>query len=134
MGLLQWLGLDMGCEKAPVSLNDQNFETEVLKSPLPVIVDVWGEGCAPCVALAPTIKRLACKYEGQVKVCELNASAYPKQAGKLGVRGTPTVLFFKDRAVRERVVGMRGQHFYEEILAQDFGVPDPSAPKEAANA
>lgn len=133
MGLLQWLGLDMGCERAPLSLNENNFEQEVLKSPLPVIVDVWGEGCAPCVALAPTIKRLACKYEGTVKVCELNASAQPKLAGKLGVRGTPTVLFFKDRAIRERVVGMRGQHFYEEILSLDFGIADPAA-KEAANA
>lgn len=126
MGLLHWLGLDMGCEKAPVSLTDENFEAEVLKSPLPVIVDVWGEGCAPCVALAPTIKRLACKYEGKVKVCELNASQSPRLASKLGVRGTPTVLFFKDRSVRERVVGMRGQHYYEEILADDFGVLDPT--------
>ena len=64
--------------------------------------------------------RIAGKYDGQVKVVELNVSQNPKTAGKLGVRGTPTVLFLKKGKVVERVVGTRGQHYYEEIIDELF--------------
>ena len=120
MGILSWLGFDGACEKEPVSLNDKNFAEEVRKSEIPVLVDVWSHGCAPCMSLVPTIKRLACKYEGKIKVAELNTSAGPKSTAKLGVRGTPTVLFFKRGAVVERVVGLRGQHYFEEIIETDL--------------
>ena len=120
MGLLKWLGFDGACEKQPISLNDRNFAEEVRKSKVPVVVDVWSHGCAPCAALVPTIKRLACKYEGKIKVAELNTGAGPKSVAKLGVRGTPTVLFFKNGAVVERVVGVRGQHYFEEIIETDL--------------
>ena len=120
MGLLSWLGFDGGAELEPVALDDKNFNQEVRKSDIPVLVDVWSNGCQPCMALIPTIKRLAGKYEGRVKVAQLNVGAGPKSAAKLGVRGTPTVLFFKNGAVVERVVGMRGQHFYEEIIEEDL--------------
>ncbi len=122
MGLMKWLGLDMGPEKDPLSLNDANFEKEVRKSEIPVLIDVWGPGCAPCTALAPTIKRLAAKYDGQVKVAEINASANPQSMSKLRVRGTPTVVIFNKGKEIERVVGARGQHFYEDILENDLGV------------
>ena len=75
MGLLKWLGFDGACEKEPVSLNDKNFAAEVRKSPIPVMVDVWSDGCAPCMSLVPTVKRIACKYDGKIKVAELNVAA-----------------------------------------------------------
>lgn len=120
MGLLNWLGFDGACEKEPVSLNDSNFAKEVRNSKIPVILDVWSNGCAPCMALVPTIKRLACKYDGKIKVAELNVARGQKSAAKLGVRGTPTVLFFKNGQVVERVVGVRGQHYFEEIIETDL--------------
>jgi len=120
MGLLKWLGFDGACEKEPVSLTDANFVQEVRNSKIPVVVDIWSNGCAPCMALVPTIKRLACKYEGRVKVAELNVSSGRKSAAKLGVRGTPTILFFKNGQVVERVVGLRGQHYFEEIIETDL--------------
>lgn len=120
MGLLKWLGLEGGCKKEPLELTDSNFKAEVNKSDVPVLIDVWSPGCQPCQALAPTIMRLACKYDGKLKVCHLNAGANPKTTGKLGVRGTPTVLFLKNGAVVERVVGTRGQHYYEEIIEEDL--------------
>ncbi len=119
MGLLKWLGLD-DCKKEPLALTDDNFKEEVTQSDLPVLVDVWSDGCQPCQTLAPTIMRLACKYEGKLKVCHLNTSAGPRSAGRLGVRGTPTVLFLKKGQVVERVVGVRGQHYYEEIIEDDL--------------
>ena len=120
MGLMSWLGFDGACEKEPVSLNDKNFVEEVRRSKTPVMVDIWSNGCAPCMSLVPTVKRLACKYEGRVKVAELNVGNGMKTVGKLGVRGTPTVLFFKNGNVVERVVGARGQHYYEEIIEEDL--------------
>jgi thioredoxin-like negative regulator of GroEL len=119
MGLLKWLGLASE-EKEPLALDDGNFHQEVMRSEVPVLVDVWSPGCAPCVSLAPTIKRLAAKYDGEVKVCHLDASIAPKTMKRLRVRGTPTVLFFKRGAVVETVVGTRGQHYYEEIIEEDL--------------
>lgn len=120
MGFLKWMGLDAGCKKEPLELNDKNFMEEVSKSELPVLVDVWSPGCQPCTTLAPTIMRLACKYEGKLKVAQLNAREAPLAMAKLGVRGTPTVLFFDGGQVVERVVGIRGQHYYEEIIEEDL--------------
>jgi thioredoxin 1 len=120
MGILKWLGFDGACEQEPLSVDDDNFVDEVRRSDVPVVVDVWSYGCQPCMALVPTIRRLACKYEGRVKVAELNASGAPKTLARLGVRGTPTVLFFKNGAEVERVVGARGQHYYEEIIDEDL--------------
>ena len=119
MGLLRWLGLAAE-EQEPVALHDKNFHQEVMRSEVPVVVDIWSPGCSPCVALAPTIKRLAAKYDGEVKVCHLDASAAPKTTNRLRVRGTPTVLFFKRGRVVETVVGLRGQHYYEEIIDEDL--------------
>jgi len=120
MGLLSWLGLEGECEQEPVALDDGNFVDEVRRSDVPVLVDVWSNGCQPCMHLVPTIKKLACKYEGRVKVAQLNVGAAPRTMRKLGVRGTPTVLFFKNGAVVERVVGVRGQHYYEEVIEEDL--------------
>jgi len=129
MGLLKWLGMD-DCKKEPLALTDANFKAEVAQSETPVLVDIWSPGCQPCMALAPTIMRLACKYEGKLKVTQLNSAAAPKTVSRLGVRGTPTVLFFKNGQVIERVVGARGQHYYEEIIDNDLlGI----APEGSAN-
>jgi thioredoxin 1 len=129
MGLLGWLGFDGGCEREPVELTDENFRKEVLESDIPVVVDVWSDGCQPCRALVPTIMKLACKYEGKVKVAQLNVEAGPRSVQGMGVRGTPTVLFFKGGKVVERVVGMRGQHYYEEVIETDL-LERPAEPGE----
>jgi len=120
MGILRWLGLEPECEKDPVELDDSNFRREVLESDVPVVVDVWSDGCMPCRALVPTIRRLACKYEGKVKVAQLNVQRGLRAVSSLGVSGTPTVLFFKDGREVERVVGIRGQHYFEEIIQTDL--------------
>jgi thioredoxin-like negative regulator of GroEL len=120
MGILSFLGFDGAGEKEPVELTDANFAAEVASSDVPVMVDVWSAGCQPCAALVPTVKRLAHKYDGRVKVAQLNVGAGPRAAGRLGVRGTPTVLFFRGGRVVERVVGLRGQHYYEEIIEEDL--------------
>ena len=114
MGLMKWFGF--GAEQDPVALDDSNFHSEVRQADEPVLVDIWSPGCGPCDALAPTIKRLAADYEGRVKVCHLDASSAPRTTNKLRVRGTPTVLIFDRGRVVETIVGLRGQHYYEEAL------------------
>ncbi len=133
MGVLDWLGLKPEPQKEPDHITDANFKTEVLKSDIPVLLDVWSFGCQPCKALVPTIMKLAAKYEGRVKVAELNISQNPRTAGRLGVRGTPTVLFFKNGKIIERVVGLRGQHYYEDIIENDLlaGTVQNTQPKKA---
>lgn len=120
MSILKWLGFEKQCEQEPVELSDENFVQEVRRSNIPVLVDIWSFGCQPCMSLVPTIKRLACKFDGQVKIAQLNVSKAPKTLQKLGVRGTPTVIFFKKGAEVERVVGLRGQHYYEEVIEQEL--------------
>lgn len=116
MGLMKWLGF--GGEQDPVALDDDNFHQEVRKAEGPVLVDVWSPGCAPCDALAPTIKRLAAEYDGQVKVCHLDASSAPRTMRKLRIRSTPTVLIFDRAQVVETIVGLRGEHYYAEALEE----------------
>ena len=129
MGLIDWIR--GGPQKEPVALNDGNFVQEVRRSQLPVLVDVWSPGCQPCVALAPTIKRLAAKYEGQVKVAHLDASQAPRTMAKVRVRGTPTVLLYKKGRVVERIVGLRGQHYFEDAI-EELLLESPTATGPAA--
>ncbi len=124
MGLMKWLGLDLGPEAEPIEITDQNFRTEVGESSTPVLIDVWSPGCAPCNALAPTIRRLAAKYNGKVKVAHLNAAAHRGATSKLRVRGTPTVVLFHQGRELERVVGVRPQIYFEEMLDDLFGIEE----------
>lgn len=104
----------------PVHVDDTNFEAEVLRAEMPVMLDVWGPGCAPCKQLEPIVIGLTKRYQGRVKVAELNAAEAPRAARSLGVQGTPTVLYFRNRREVERVVGFRGELYHDEIIRTDL--------------
>ena len=80
----------------PAEFTDANFETEVLKSDLPVLVDFWAEWCGPCKMIAPTIEQLAGEYEGKLKVGKIDVDVHQQMAMKYNVRGIPTLLIFKN--------------------------------------
>ncbi len=84
---------------------DSNFDADVLKSDIPVLVDFWATWCAPCKAIAPVIDSIAEEYEGQVKVGKVNVDDNPGTPAKYGVRGIPTVILFKGGVVVDQVVG-----------------------------
>lgn len=88
-----------------LAFTDDNFEAEVLKSSLPVLVDFWATWCAPCKAIAPVIDTVADEYAGRLKVGKVNVDDSPATPGKFGIRGIPTIILFKDGKPVDQVVG-----------------------------
>jgi thioredoxin 1 len=86
-------------------LNDQNFENEVAKSAVPVVVDFWAPWCGPCRMLAPVTEKLAETYAGKVKFCKLNVDENKLTAGKYRVMSIPTLLYFKGGVQKDMSVG-----------------------------
>lgn len=85
---------------------DGNFENDVLKSSVPCLVDFWAVWCGPCRALAPIIDELAAENQGKIKVLKVNTDENPNTPAQYGVRGIPTLIFFKDGRVMDQHVGM----------------------------
>ncbi len=88
-----------------IEVTDANFESVVLKSELPALVDFWAEWCAPCRAIAPLVEEIAQEYAGKMKVAKLNVDENPSTPGKYGVRGIPTLILFKGGQVVDQIVG-----------------------------
>ncbi|MCL2760064.1 MAG: thioredoxin [Desulfuromonadales bacterium] len=94
----------MASEKV-MTFGDSNFETEVINSTVPVLVDFWATWCAPCKAIAPTVDAIAEAYEGKLKVGKVNVDDNQVTPSKYGVRGIPTLIIFKDGKVFDQAVG-----------------------------
>jgi len=86
-------------------VSDQDFETEVLNSKIPVLVDFWAAWCAPCRMIAPVVEAIAEKYDGKAKVVRLNVDENMATSAKYNIRGIPTLLLFKEGIIKEQLVG-----------------------------
>jgi thioredoxin 1 len=97
---------------------DQNFETEVLKSDKPVLVDFWATWCGPCQMAGPIIDELAEEYKDKVKVGKVNVDENPQTAMKFGVMSIPTVIVFLGGKEEKREVGFSGKEGYKKLLEE----------------
>jgi thioredoxin 1 len=95
-------------------VSDATFDQEVLKSEQPVLVDFWAVWCGPCKAIAPIIEGLAAAFAGKLKVAKVNVDENGATPSRYGIRGIPSLLFFKGGNVVDQVVGFIPQHEIEE--------------------
>ena len=102
-------------------VGDQNFETEVLNSPVPVLVDFWAAWCAPCRMLAPVVEAIAEQYDGQAKVVKLNVDENTLTSGKYNIKGIPTLLLFKDGVIKEQIVGNTTKGTISKMIDNHLG-------------
>ncbi len=104
----------------PVHVDDGNFVREVARSELPVVLDVWSPGCSPCRMMEPIVMDLAAEYQGRVKVAEMNAAEAGHHASRLGVMGTPTVIFLEGGREVHRVVGFIESRYLREVVETEL--------------
>jgi len=88
-----------------VTVTDQDFNQEVLQSPVPVLVDFWAAWCGPCKSIAPTVEQIAADYNGKLKVMKLDVDQNIEVSTRFGVQSIPTLLLFKGGQVVEKMVG-----------------------------
>ncbi len=89
----------------PIIITDDNFETEVIKSTQPVLIDFWAVWCGPCRMIAPIVEELANEYEGKIKIGKLDVDENQQTSIKYGVRSIPTLLLFKDGKIKDTIIG-----------------------------
>ena len=93
-----------------------NFETEVIQSAQPVLVDFWAEWCGPCRQIAPAVDEVAAEYEGRAVVGKVNIDHHPSIATQYGIRSIPNLLVFSDGKVQQQIVGAVGKDELSEAI------------------
>lgn len=102
--------------KDVLTFNDENFEAEVIKSTVPVLVDFWAEWCAPCRALAPTIDDLASEFAGKVKIGKIDIEDNREVPSRFGIQAIPTLIIFKNGQAAKTLVGQKNKRELQAAL------------------
>ena len=100
------------------NVTDANWDQEVLKSNIPVLIDFWAEWCGPCHALAPTVASIADSFAGKMKVAKLNVDENERTAAKYGVRSIPTLILFSNGEIKTVLIGNRPKNEIVQALNQ----------------
>lgn len=99
-----------------LTFTDATFESDVLSSEVPVLVDFWAEWCGPCRMMGPTVDQVAVDYAGKVKVGKVDVDSNQQVAARYGIRGIPTLLLFKGGKVVDQKVGAIGKSDFQKML------------------
>ena len=99
-----------------VHINEENFESEVMKSNIPVLVDFWAPWCGPCQLMGPVFEELSEDYDGKLKFAKLNTEEQPQLAGLFGIQGIPSLLFVKDGKEVSRIVGFAPKEMLKQKI------------------
>ena len=99
-----------------LEVSDDNFESEIVNSEIPSMVDFWAEWCGPCRVLGPVIESLSQEYDGQVKVAKVDVDSNQQVAMQYGIRSIPTVMLFDKGQIVDTIVGVRPKSDYETSL------------------
>ncbi len=100
-----------------LEVGDNSFESEVLKSDKPVLVDFWAPWCGPCRAIAPIVEELAKDFGEKVKFTKCNVDENPTTPTKYGIKSIPTLIFFKDGEIQDKVIGIVAKSRLEEMIS-----------------
>lgn len=103
-------------DEAAVKITDENFEDEVTKSNIPVLVDFWAAWCGPCKMIAPVVEELAKEYSGRIKIAKMNVDENMETPNNFSVRSIPTLILFKDGNELDRMVGVVPKSTLEEMI------------------
>ena len=101
-----------------LEIGDSNFESEVLQSVKPVLVDFWAPWCGPCRAIAPIVEELAKDFGDKVKFTKCNVDENPTTPTKYGIKSIPTLIFFKDGEIQDKVIGIVAKSRLEEMISK----------------
>ena len=99
-----------------MDIEDSSFESEILNTDKPALVDFWAPWCGPCKAIAPAIKDLAENFGDRIKFAKCNVDDNPITPGKYGIKAIPTLIFFKDGQVVEQITGMVAKSKLEDAI------------------
>ena len=100
----------------PAEVTDATFESEVLKSDKPMVVDFWAVWCGPCKIIAPYLEQFASEFEGKVKIAKMDVDNNPATPPRYGIRSIPTVLFIKDGKVTDQIIGAQPKAIFLEKI------------------
>ena len=98
------------------TVNDSNFQSEVLQSKIPVLVDFYADWCGPCRAVAPIVEELAKEYSGKAGFAKINVDEAPTLASQYGVMSIPTIILFKNGKPEEQVIGYKPKNELKKLL------------------
>lgn len=103
-------------QSEPINVTDESFETSIVKSVLPVVVDFWAPWCGPCKMVSPILEKFAQEYAGKLIIAKVNTDENPQWAGQFGVQGIPTMLFFSQGKMVHQQVGAVPEPYLRDMV------------------